>query len=295
MKKSVFSEIILMLNTLKKHIRHFENRFICSLEAVIGEAEDFSFDHRLFNSICLIVAASYVIRMFINLILGIKLPEITLSHIFSLVSILIIFYLSRSLRRFMISKSLLLSIILITYSFNWFYSGGTAGVMPFYYLCLFAVIVLVARRKYKILVIGIILLNISLLIFIEFRHPQSVIQKVEDQKLYIYKYMHFLFLTLLTILILQTGKTLFRIEKFLNTDLLAKNKEDGNGNNKVSEIFNNLTLQERKVLELILEGKRNKEIASILYVDICTVKTHINNIYKKIGVNNRSAILKKVS
>lgn len=51
-----------------------------------------------------------------------------------------------------------------------------------------------------------------------------------------------------------------------------------------------LTHQEQKVLELILENKTNKEIASILFVSTSTIKTHINNLYKKLNVTSRNEL-----
>lgn len=51
-----------------------------------------------------------------------------------------------------------------------------------------------------------------------------------------------------------------------------------------------LTQQEQKILELILEDKTNKEIASLMFVSISTVKTHINNLYKKLGINSRDEV-----
>lgn len=48
-----------------------------------------------------------------------------------------------------------------------------------------------------------------------------------------------------------------------------------------------LTSKETEVLELIVQGKANKEIAALLFVEISTVKTHINNIYNKLSVTNR--------
>ncbi len=51
-----------------------------------------------------------------------------------------------------------------------------------------------------------------------------------------------------------------------------------------------LTQQEQKVLELILEEKSNKEIASQLFVSVSTVKTHINNVYKKLEVSSRQEV-----
>jgi DNA-binding CsgD family transcriptional regulator len=40
-------------------------------------------------------------------------------------------------------------------------------------------------------------------------------------------------------------------------------------------------------LQLIAEGKVNKEIADLLYIGTETVKSHVKNIFKKFGVKNR--------
>ena len=49
-----------------------------------------------------------------------------------------------------------------------------------------------------------------------------------------------------------------------------------------------LTNQEAKVLRLVADGLENKGIADTLYVSRNTVKTHMRNIYSKIGVNGRT-------
>ena len=51
-----------------------------------------------------------------------------------------------------------------------------------------------------------------------------------------------------------------------------------------------LTQQEQKVLELLLENKTNKEIAQEIFVSVSTVKTHTNNLYKKLKVNSRDEV-----
>ncbi len=51
-----------------------------------------------------------------------------------------------------------------------------------------------------------------------------------------------------------------------------------------------LTNQEKKVLHFILEDKTNKEIASTLFISLSTVKTHINNIYKKLNASSREEV-----
>lgn len=53
---------------------------------------------------------------------------------------------------------------------------------------------------------------------------------------------------------------------------------------------NQITDKEKKVIELVAQGKKNQEIADELYNDISTIKTHINNIYKKTGVKNRKEL-----
>ncbi len=50
----------------------------------------------------------------------------------------------------------------------------------------------------------------------------------------------------------------------------------------------NLTAREVEVLQLLAEGKTNKEIAAALVVSIPTVQRHIANIYGKIGARGRA-------
>ncbi|WP_432664981.1 LuxR C-terminal-related transcriptional regulator [Wukongibacter baidiensis] len=56
----------------------------------------------------------------------------------------------------------------------------------------------------------------------------------------------------------------------------------------------NLTKRESEVVDLVLEGLRNKEIADKLHVSPHTIKTHIENIFKKMEINNRVLINHKV-
>ena len=49
-----------------------------------------------------------------------------------------------------------------------------------------------------------------------------------------------------------------------------------------------LSKQQKQIVELIAEGKADKEIAAILGVSSHTIKTHIANIYVKLGAINRA-------
>ncbi len=55
-----------------------------------------------------------------------------------------------------------------------------------------------------------------------------------------------------------------------------------------NEPIDELTLREKEVLNLVAKGASNQEIAEKLFVREVTVKTHLNNIFKKLNVTNRT-------
>lgn len=55
-----------------------------------------------------------------------------------------------------------------------------------------------------------------------------------------------------------------------------------------------ITDREREIIEKVIEGKSNAAIASELVISLATVKTHLHNIYTKLGVESRFDLLAKV-
>jgi LuxR family maltose regulon positive regulatory protein len=55
----------------------------------------------------------------------------------------------------------------------------------------------------------------------------------------------------------------------------------------VPSLIEPLTPRERDVLQLIVAGHSNPEIAAQLVIALSTVKTHVKNIYGKLQVTNR--------
>ena len=51
-----------------------------------------------------------------------------------------------------------------------------------------------------------------------------------------------------------------------------------------------LTLREKQVLELLVNGMSNREIAQPLGIEVRTVKAHISALMRKLGVRNRIAL-----
>lgn len=55
-----------------------------------------------------------------------------------------------------------------------------------------------------------------------------------------------------------------------------------------------LTKQEHHILQLLMEGKDNTFICDYLSISINTLKKHILNIYRKLGIRNRVQLFKKI-
>ncbi|MGQ0575928.1 MAG: LuxR C-terminal-related transcriptional regulator [Pseudonocardia sp.] len=55
-----------------------------------------------------------------------------------------------------------------------------------------------------------------------------------------------------------------------------------------------LTVRERDVLALLVDGRSNAEIARSLVVEQSTVKTHLGHVYRKLGVRGRTRALARV-
>ncbi len=78
------------------------------------------------------------------------------------------------------------------------------------------------------------------------------------------------------------------LEGFLrgNTDTLSRSKDQFS--------LDALTIRESEIVNMIGQGLRNKEIANQLHIAEVTVKSHLTHIYRKLDVNSRTRMLKKV-
>lgn len=54
-----------------------------------------------------------------------------------------------------------------------------------------------------------------------------------------------------------------------------------------------LSAREVELLTLLETGASNREIASTLFISLATVKTHLIHIYRKLGVDNRTAAVRE--
>jgi DNA-binding NarL/FixJ family response regulator len=75
---------------------------------------------------------------------------------------------------------------------------------------------------------------------------------------------------------------------FNHSIFLATSPAKGSRPSRQSDRLPGLTRREAEILELVAEGLSNVQIARALWVTEQTVKFHLSNIYRKLGVANRT-------
>ncbi len=95
---------------------------------------------------------------------------------------------------------------------------------------------------------------------------------------------------------IQAGAASYLLKDTLSNDLVAIVRKVHDGARPIppavaSRLASRIGLSPREVqvLELIAEGKRNKEIADALGISQETVQTHIKRLFLKLNVNDRTA------
>ena len=94
---------------------------------------------------------------------------------------------------------------------------------------------------------------------------------------------------------LKNGADDYIVKPFILPNLLARMEAVMRRSVRQSELqtvnktsLTPLTAKEKEVLQLAAQGCSNKEIAEKMFVREVTVKTHLNSIYKKLKVTNRT-------
>jgi DNA-binding CsgD family transcriptional regulator len=59
-------------------------------------------------------------------------------------------------------------------------------------------------------------------------------------------------------------------------------------------VSDRLTPQELQIAVLVAEGRRNREIAGMLFLSVRTVEFHLTSVFRKIGVGSRSQLAARI-
>jgi two-component system response regulator NreC len=84
------------------------------------------------------------------------------------------------------------------------------------------------------------------------------------------------------------GKAFFSpaISKMLVEDYMRQMQE-----RKVEDSYELLTTREREILQLLAEGRSNKEAAALLNLSLYTVETHRGNIFQKLNLHSSAELI----
>jgi len=91
-------------------------------------------------------------------------------------------------------------------------------------------------------------------------------------------------------------KAVYRGDSYLSPSiakrLITQYLDIARGKVATEDKFSLLTAREREILQLIAEGYSNKEIADLLYISEKTVKTHRENIMRKLDLHSVAELVK---
>ncbi len=96
------------------------------------------------------------------------------------------------------------------------------------------------------------------------------------------------------ILVLGKRRLLVRVTESGDDEAILTLTEESPASMKALVDRLGLTEREAEVLHWVVEGKSNSETASILNISVRTVDKHLQNVFHKLGVENRSAALRVV-
>ena len=112
-------------------------------------------------------------------------------------------------------------------------------------------------------------------------------------KLVLHNYPGLLFLMVVvsTILIWLYFKITSRRISSLSIQIREQSKIKSDANNAQ---IDELSGRQKEVYDLIISGKTNKEIINELFIEQSTLKSHINQIYKKLNIKSRRELKSKL-
>ena len=102
-------------------------------------------------------------------------------------------------------------------------------------------------------------------------------------------------ITLLVTISLFLVAIYIQVNKKKISNLSSQIKEESKDESKeFNSLVEGLTERQREVYDLIISGKTNKEIMAKLFIEQSTLKTHINQIYKKLNIKSRRELKSKL-
>jgi DNA-binding NarL/FixJ family response regulator len=91
--------------------------------------------------------------------------------------------------------------------------------------------------------------------------------------------------------LVQAIQTVYRGDSFLSPSISRQVVEEyGRRAEAIEDKYDRLTDREREVLQLIAEGRANREIAQLLHVTVKTVEAHRAHLMDKLGLRSTAEL-----
>ena len=90
--------------------------------------------------------------------------------------------------------------------------------------------------------------------------------------------------------LISAVRQVLRGESILDKELMLRlfKRLAGQSSNQGESSLIGLSPREREVLQLLVQGQTNREIAEHLFLSVSTVKIHVEHIFAKLGVSDRT-------
>ncbi len=140
---------------------------------LIGNRNDYSLEHRFFNSVCFFSALAAIFATVTNVALGLNIILTTITFFAGLI-LLIFYYISRIRRKYKPLLPFFIVLALGGLSNVWFFNSASEGPVVFIYLIAMVFFVIITEGKTRTFVIIAFIIDILLLLYLENIYPQWV-------------------------------------------------------------------------------------------------------------------------
>ena len=252
---------------------------------------DFKAEHQFFNIACLLGVLFYSFFILVNIVFNV---DYTLT-IIKLAGALVcgtLYYFSRFKHQLSWTSFLFFLLVLFSYLIIGIKNGGvTGGIAPIYIAVLTFMLFIMDGIKRNIL-LAIWILSITSLFILEYLNPNLITPYSSEKQKYIDIFLSYFAGIVMVAFVVVTVKKLFKKEQLNVEELIEKYRSSGSDlKDIITSNMKLLSVREREICKLLLEGDSNKEIGEKLFIAEGTVKSHLNKIYKKLGANNRVDVM----
>ncbi len=258
---------------------------------LVGNDKDFKAEHQFFNLTCLFTMAGFSTFIVINIIFKIDYA-LTLIKLFVVCSSAILYYYSRVKHIFSWSPVLYFLMILFSLLFIGIKNGGVTGGIAPIYTAILALMLFVTGGMKRIVLLSIWLISITSLFFLEYYSPHLITPYETVQQKYVDIFLSYFSGIIIVAFVVVLVKKMYKKEQLNVEELIEKYRKSGlELKTIIREKMKLLSLRERDICNLLLQGQTNQEIADNLFITEGTVKAHLNKIYKKLGTHNRLEVI----